>query len=80
MWYRVKCLWHGTSVRQHYDSELSVTTRHRSDMTEKLLKVKLNPNKQTNKQKLKLKPPSLNGRSGLVQSARTDESSKLQRP
>ena len=39
------CLGHDTSVRQHYDSELSglpVATRYRRDMTERLLKTALN--------------------------------------
>ena len=34
------------SVRQHYKSESPVTTRYHRDMTEKLLKGMLNPNKQ----------------------------------
>ena len=45
----VKCLGHDTSVRQHsikVSIELPVAARHRRDMTEKLLKVMLNPNKQ----------------------------------
>ena len=47
-----KCLGHDISVRQHskikMSIELPVTSRHRRDMTERLLKATLSPN-QTNK-------------------------------
>ena len=45
MWYHVKCLGHDISV----SIELPVATRHHLDMTEKVLKAPLNPNKQHNK-------------------------------
>ena len=44
MWYHVKCLGHDSTIK--VSTELSVATRHRRDMTEKLLKVTFNPNKQ----------------------------------
>ena len=48
VWYHVKRQGHDTSVRHtiKVSIELPVATRRRRDMTEKLLKVTLNPNKQ----------------------------------
>ena len=50
-----KCLGHDISVRQHSKSEheLPATSRHRRDMTERLLKATLSPF-QTNKQTKKI--------------------------
>ena len=47
MWYHVKCLGHDTSMRQHYKSELPVATRHRHDMTEKIVESDVKPKQTT---------------------------------
>ena len=46
MEYNIRCLGHDTSTRQHYKVNVKLTSTFRQchDMTEKLLKVTLNPN------------------------------------